>query len=991
MFAVPIIVTALPQDRTRPDRSRKLGWEQLGSPIRFTDDVSRVLNGKPAPSARLYDWDPGKPACGPNDGSIADAPGSGGGGRDAVTDTGTFACTQPATGADIAVTITGADSSLGRTPALGRSGRPLSADLVIFMSGVLRMWIFAADLRTAAAAGDPVTVRHNYTGLSVTSVSGQTNPPEPTTNNSTSFNHRVGGPPESSLTLSTHDGKPLGAKSNLPLVVPGSEYRAVVRLAADLVPFRRATICTTFDNRWQELATGAAANTGGAGGGPLEYAAAASDATPAALQRATCGDPDGPWYPRADQVPGGPAAVGKVRLISDVPAQQSMAMHVPLRAKTGPSGTRLRVFGHARAEEIDAGSWRHDTQKPEAAAGLLADSVTLTRIRTRIAIKVVDPGSTPQTTADQLVSVMAGKPVRFALYPTLTTAGTSAAAPIPVPVTVTVQLPASLTYEAADATVTSAINGTSPGAVHRPGRHGAPSTLTWVLPNRIPDQPIEPVEFDARGGERAPDVFLIAVHTSVSAPGDDSPEIHRSATRNLHMYIKGQGIAITLTTPQSQIFVGDSPTWTMIGRNSSFTTVPGVKLINVLPFQGDVRRPPSSFHGTIGLAGPVKAQPGTRAAYTSARPTAVRPDPGDPANQPGGTTPWCTAAGFGGRGCPASFAQVTAFRLDGIPTLQPGQRFSVTFKTAAHGAKHGDLWTDRWAARAAALRLPVQSADVPVRAIAGALSDLVWLDRNASGTVDPGEPGLPGVPVRLQCTDDRGRPLQQTNRTNTQGRSNFDALRPGNCTVRISNPDPRRYRFTNPAPSTPTHKQISRCDRKGNIAPVILRAVHGAADRPLTISVDRAADCGLTLLTPPKAKPRPALWIVNYADRELTRPNKTVRFTIKVTNTGNVALPHARLTDHFKHALRAARYRNDARTDTGRLSYKRGVLRWEGYLAPRKTATISYTIKVVKVPRGGNLRSVVTSPLKDTNCHRRPRWDNGCAVTVYVAPKGKLK
>lgn len=64
------------------------------------------------------------------------------------------------------------------------------------------------------------------------------------------------------------------------------------------------------------------------------------------------------------------------------------------------------------------------------------------------------------------------------------------------------------------------------------------------------------------------------------------------------------------------------------------------------------------------------------------------------------------------------------------------------------------------------------------------LGNLVWSDRNNNGSVDPGEPGIDGVPVELVL----GASTVATTTTTSGGNYLFGGLAPGNYIVRISPP-----------------------------------------------------------------------------------------------------------------------------------------------------------------------------------------------------------
>ncbi|MCB0641657.1 MAG: HYR domain-containing protein, partial [Phaeodactylibacter sp.] len=68
------------------------------------------------------------------------------------------------------------------------------------------------------------------------------------------------------------------------------------------------------------------------------------------------------------------------------------------------------------------------------------------------------------------------------------------------------------------------------------------------------------------------------------------------------------------------------------------------------------------------------------------------------------------------------------------------------------------------------------------------LGDFVWLDANANGTQDPGEPGIAGVTVILDGTTGAGEPVQLTQLTGSMGEYLFTNLQPGTYKVTFQAP-----------------------------------------------------------------------------------------------------------------------------------------------------------------------------------------------------------
>jgi len=66
----------------------------------------------------------------------------------------------------------------------------------------------------------------------------------------------------------------------------------------------------------------------------------------------------------------------------------------------------------------------------------------------------------------------------------------------------------------------------------------------------------------------------------------------------------------------------------------------------------------------------------------------------------------------------------------------------------------------------------------------GVISGRVWLDADNSGTLDAAEAGIAGVVIELTGTDQAGAPVSRTTTTDANGDYRFDALAPGNYSLR---------------------------------------------------------------------------------------------------------------------------------------------------------------------------------------------------------------
>ncbi|WP_236005029.1 DUF11 domain-containing protein [Amycolatopsis pittospori] len=142
---------------------------------------------------------------------------------------------------------------------------------------------------------------------------------------------------------------------------------------------------------------------------------------------------------------------------------------------------------------------------------------------------------------------------------------------------------------------------------------------------------------------------------------------------------------------------------------------------------------------------------------------------------------------------------------------------------------------------------------------------------------------------------------------------------------------------------------------------------------------DPAAACAKTKV------PAPAYTVTKTADKESANPGDTVRYTIKVANTGRVTAADLKVVDDLTGVLDDAAFQNDATASPGSVSYAAPKLTWTGTLAVGASAEISYTVKVKNPNTGDNrLKNVVTSETPGGNCPPGST-DPKCGTTTPVS------
>ncbi len=691
-------------------------------------------------------------------------------------------------------------------------------------------------------AGTSVESANRYSPLQTTSISGAPNFPGSTESLSDNVSKRnivelASGSGNKRLWQTNERASAVSAgsaKDGDPWVTAGTILRSDVSAWNNgLAPFENMTLCDTFDRSTQRLtrstSSKAAAWVTGLTNAKVQYAAY-NMTSPAAGQKHTCDDADGPWYDNPEDVPGGINAVGAVRATGDLPGGASTTLYSLVTTKAAPDGTRGYDFGHLQFGDRQPG-WAHDWADPTLGAGGLADSVILTENLARITKKIIDAGHDASDTPDKTSFAVSGNTIDYALYPSLTNGNTTGKA---TDVTVQDVLPLNVTYVAGSASKTPEIDTIvdADGKQHQ--------RLTWTLHDVTPNSAIAPLTYTAAVSKLAP-AGPVTNQAVIESPSDRSDEQYRDAQRAVQIVTTG-GVGVEKSALAPVVVNGDHLEWKLGYTNTDASPIRDADLIDVLPYEGDARN--SSVHGTSGLAEPVQVDHGAQetVTYTNANPRDIALDGKDPSNQKGGSTTWCAEDAFGTDGCPSNLADVTAFRIQRGAPIAVGDTVTHQIALATKGAHNGDTFTNRFGLRASNLALPVQSNPATIRVVSGAIGDYVWTDSNGNGIQDAGEPGIPSVPVHLTGTDDLGNTVDRTADTDGDGHYGFGGLRPGEYVITFTAPDGRQ--FTKPLAGN-DRAIDSDATEDGSTAPITIGQVttpEGALD-----GVDRidTIDAGL--------------------------------------------------------------------------------------------------------------------------------------------------
>ena len=703
------------------DSSNYRGQEPLATNFSLTDNLSAI-----SPNAKLYNWEPSLPGCGPVNGAsglsnlspygrIGIAAGATS--ENSVIDSGNFTCSQ--TGNLVNININNANTGGSSFPTKQKNSTTLiSASEKYYISGYIAVWIPITDI------GSGINTTNTLTNFDPNSISGQSNygsgGEQHTTDNSTTFfvPGAVGGfstlvwqNPIPPIKLPTQTG----AASGDGLVAPGQVYGARYTFNNQgVVALNNLIVCGKINNTknivsnfvGQSSPVNVAISPGVSY--VVEYMGGgfASDEAASIGTCGTYGDSTG-WTTDPNAI--GLANITKVRIrVATLQPTGFIRLNVGYQALPGVVGTRIGVYGAYRADELcGGGAWRfgrgglsgactntviYDPATHNQSVGDTGDRVTLAGAVVRIA-KTASAGT-----------MVAGGRMTFSLAPTITNPESSSAG-IASNVTITDTLPSWLTYN-----IGSSSGG--PIGLGQPGvtvNGDGTTTLIWNLGSQPANVVIPPITFVSTASLAAPNNTNVTNTAIINSPDDASAASQRTASVTVVIANPGVfAIAKSVITPN--LSVGEDIVYHLTYSNLSGIAIPGTDMIDILPWNGDTRTPRTNFHGTVSLKSVVVSN-GETLQFTKATSASINIDPAHASNQSGGATVWCSSYSAGGS-CPASLAEVTAIRVmtGNLPGGVAGRNIVVRLMTS--GNLGADTYSNNFGGRAQGLSLPVFSSTV---------------------------------------------------------------------------------------------------------------------------------------------------------------------------------------------------------------------------------------------------------------------------------------
>jgi uncharacterized repeat protein (TIGR01451 family)/fimbrial isopeptide formation D2 family protein len=505
------------------------------------------------------------------------------------------------------------------------------------------------------------------------------------------------------------------------------------------------------------------------GGYVVEYGVSATQGGPGAASR--CENSDATWYPNLSATGADRERINRVRItLPQVGVGQAIYFTIAQQSRPNVNGTIVDDYMSVKASNIKGSdnvqgnpvlsSYDVVTNNGVGMGKRFKLTTAIARISKDASLTVPGGPTINQATA--------GGTVWYNLQPALSSVADT---PQPTYITIVDFLPEPLEY--VDGTAQLLTNtGPIPAGPLEPDsilKGPTGTTLSWTINNVTPNQVLPKLSFKALfPGTIPPDSTKIN-NVEIATPDDSSDAPLRRADKALNV-LNPPGVRVVKSVAAPLIDPNGTPTWKV--QVSNFDENPTViDVIDVLPFIGDGaingaalpvaiagRNPPTAYNssGTTGLAGPVVPSiAGGEIRYSKASTAALtqgaqaKQDPLSTNNTATVADGWCLAAEFGAAnpGCPANFAQVTAFRVKGV-TVQPNVTLNVDFKSFTLNNQPNDVYTNRFFAAGTGLPT-LQSNDVKVTVKVGSISGQVYIDKDRTATKNGADAPIPGTTVTL--------------------------------------------------------------------------------------------------------------------------------------------------------------------------------------------------------------------------------------------------
>ncbi|MBU3137183.1 carboxypeptidase regulatory-like domain-containing protein, partial [Clostridium gasigenes] len=746
------------------------GGEAIPGTITFTDDLSAFG----LPNARLYTFD-GKPAVGVNgdgrdvvelpNGRTTDSPE-----ENCVAGSPIISATQASPGANINISIANIDQMGRYFPTKNSNDTPIPADKKYIFAGYIALWVNDSDITLGNT-----TVTNKYTGLSLTGASGNQNyggQSEPLGNNTVSLNvfksntGRFMGT-YLSYTKSPSEYAELPTQTSLNsgdgVVYPGQTFGVYTQGGnGGEGPLNNYETIVKIDTTKLQVTDlpgnpGVAYVLSGSSGLADIFQVQYGTGTYGSFNAQQNDTAQGAtWYnSTTEALASGTGPINKVRLIAkpgqSVPAGTRIDFGVNVTALNNPIGTVIPSVMAVRADEVDGGKWNISKYDPINHNLDQGDRVFITEVLARIQ-KSTEPAG--------VQTAEVNKEVTFKLTPTLTTDSRYTNVTTVENVTITDTLAKGLTYVYGSSSL-------EPSSVVK--NQDGTTTIKWTLANVNINESIAPITLKTIVDFDVKNATVLENKVVISTPSDSSSETLRTSKYGVNI-VNLSAWGIGKFTPDPTVELGDDLTYTLRYAVFKEEVFSDFNFIDILPYNGDIRTPVTSFNGTY----TIKELSGTNGEtfyFTTDPQSDIKKDPLLNTNT---WIPYTPEAAVG--------KNITAIKIHANTLTSTNGAKDITVKLAPVSNNTGDIYVNDFSGRVSNVDAMVHSNDVPISVVSSSVGDYVWNDKNFNKVQDTGEEGLTDVTVNLY---DASGNLVKTTVTDSNANYIFNDLHSGNYTVKV--------------------------------------------------------------------------------------------------------------------------------------------------------------------------------------------------------------
>lgn len=508
----------------------------------------------------------------------------------AVRNAGSWACTQPSAGATVAVTVTGADTSLNSYPTRSANNSAITSNRAYFADGYVRLWV----PKTATTPNAVTTFSTKITNFDPGSASGASNYGTGYATNQPNPGSCVAGAYQNCSSVSVNrvpqavrpdvrmEDSALGVLpgasvswDGLGQVTPNSKFYASLLSSVPISneSMTDVTMCLKWDSTKSVIDTSKPVRFSASGlTATIEYGTNTYSSL-SALQAANCGraNTGSNWFTSVVGA-GGASTVTAVRITFNgiLNTGASMSADVPLVTSAGLTpGEFLGFHGSlSSTETAELGS----TYNPSTATGVSGSRVTYLEARTSVsvawdAVTSTVPNTRQITLTPRLLSGETARNTR---------------------VTVTLPSPC-FEYVLGSASVSPSSH--TPAVVGADGAactadDGVGETLEFAFGDISSTPPPIILRTNILPGIQVPSNQIVTA--AIASPSDPATSSGHTANASLAV-ASVAGFSLSKTADTGRVTEGSAFNYSINWRNGSSTQSGGVKIVDVMPFAGDSR------------------------------------------------------------------------------------------------------------------------------------------------------------------------------------------------------------------------------------------------------------------------------------------------------------------------------------------------------------------------------------------------------------------